>query len=1375
MTRIGSTALASLRVRMLLVALLTWPAINVLASDSVLQSLGCQYEHCLIVNSSNPNGPWTLSWALAEASRYKSSVEIQLANGTFILSDNAVTTFQEWNDFSMTGQGIHETVIKCSSENIGIFFNASKNLAFSSLSMSGCGRVFNTTSIGPGPASPYLLSKTGMLFNSCSSLTFKDFRIYGCYGTAITIYNTNGNNLFLRCQVKKNYLNGDDPLTGGGGVTIETSHCSPGDSDCQDGSSEVEATKDSSYLFKHCEINYNKAMAPSTVFSGTYPHGKSHMALGNGGGLAIILKGRTYNNFVKIESCNFLGNNAKWGGAIYFSFGDISVNNSVVITDSLFQGNNFEYNKMNTSTGGAVRITMISYPQDRDLWGDYVSDVTGNSINFTDTRFLQNFASWGGAVSFSTTRNIRQQDLSNSLLFVRCQFLQNRANLLASAMDISTWKPDVIEGKKEYLVPVFEDCTFCLNTIEFHNISSYPIGIGALYVQGLSSIFLGTNTFCGNSGTALVVADTYILIMKSSIMNFTDNSGQRGGALAFFGNSWMIVQKDTYILFDGNSVGPFGLGGAIYSVHFGESNLLLQQNCFFQYHKFTEPPSKWNATFVFRGNTADNLVNSIYTTSIAPCIWSHLGGQDDVAESGAFCDYSTWRFEGVGRNCHNEIATGPGRISVKRSMDVIPGWKANLGVQTFDDFDRFVPTVLVASASQGNISISNKTTYIADGNIVINGMENSEQNNLLLMTLDPRVVASVVRVHVKKCPVGFQSFGCKSPHAVGQTCNCVCNKKTQGLSCSNITKQVTLFQFNCATLVSNESDLLAVARCPYNKRMNFVLTNISSNLSEQVCGSYNRKGYLCSDCIEGYGVAFNRYDYGCVPCKEHKKYAWVFFILIELGPITIACILVILFGVRLVSPSMNAFVFFSQVVSIRYFHNYNCWFFGADHINPSLSTPVFFLYGIWNLDFFRNIIHGVCLHEGLNTLQILVINYVMAFYPMLVLMISFICIKLYDRNVRFVRFLWKPFKYCFKVLHCDHSPTTSIIGAFTSLIVLSYTKVMYVSFPLAAVESVHQTWGNGSVTTLLSHHYYFHLSASLDRSSDLIYFILGVASLIIFVALPPIFLILYSFPFIKSRIGRFNPRLQITLGTFADSFLGAFRDGTDGDRNCRWFGGVYFLFRIVFFVIYVNQLPWMNQYLIQQIVCTLIIALFAIVRPYRIDFYNYLDISFFTLLAILNSMSFFNSQHAFMQKPINTKVFNANYVLIFLPILYLIFFLVYRILLWSGIFQKLGMLRKSREYVHISEDMSEEERPYGSEIELPYDDDEVLPDRMVHPNLYKSLSQISSMNSRGSAGSSRDKSNKHHLLPSNGAATAEPASKVPKASVLLEHEWATAP
>jgi hypothetical protein len=1313
--------------------------VSLLSSAAVAEEPPCGYKHCLWVNSSEAGGVGSLNQALKSLSAldpHSGSVELRLTAGNFNLSANLIIV--GWTNFSLVGEG---TTLQCL-DDVGIVFRNSSDITLHNITIDHCGCWFNSTSISLNETNAssneteFVASVTGIYFDSCTNLRFDTVKVCSSPGMGVTIYNTGGNNHFLHSEFILSHLGSDDSYIGGGGVVIETSHCIPGDSSCRDDQSKL-VTEDALYMFSDCSFRANNATSYYLPFDSVYPHGRSHVGLGRGGGLSISLKGRAYRNRVVVSVCKFENNLAEWGGALYVALGDTSVDNSILVVNSSFQYNNLRTSP-NETVGGGVRVEIISYPPNVQLWPGYISNVTGNSIVLRNTEFWVNFGTWGGGVSFTTTRDVPGQPSPNSFSIEGCTFGENQAVVAASAIDIASWKPDIVDSLEPFMRPVIKDCTFDSNEMKFFNISHYPVGVGSLYVNSIPVNFSGENVFVSNKDTALVVYDTYISVLNSSRMNFTQNSGRRGGALAFFGNAWLIAHEGTSFLFDGNSVGVYGLGGAVYSVHFGEHG---DHNCFFQYYLFSLPPSKWNATFVFHDNKADEQPNAIYTTSSSPCAWHVASGQPG---GGAFCENSTWIFEGSNRSCLNEVSTGPSKVVAENfNVAAVPGWNTTLGITTFDDYGSPVPPVLVASPmNRSQIAVANATEYISDDEFVIYGQEN-QLALLLLMTLDPHVVASEIRISIRPCPPGFDSVQCPKdkPSLAGMTCDCVCQTDVPGIQCDDVAKEAYLMHQYCISFDKNSSESMVVARCPYNRDHRIKLSNLTpQQLEEKVCEPYHRTGFLCSRCRKDYGVAINSYDYSCVYCKGHQRYDWFLWLLLELGPITLVCFFVILFGVSVVAPSMNAFVFFSQVVSVAYGVNIFTWFFGVDTIDRKLSYPVFFLYGVWNLDFLE-VLPGICLHDQLKVLHILVINYVKALYPMILLAVCYVCVQMYDRNVRILHFLWKPFRCLQRVVYKGHQRRTSLVDAFATLTVLSYSKFMYVSFPLVSLISVYKlnenSAGNSTNSEYLKYHYYFDPDEVLHHSlANIVYFLLGVVVLAVFVGLPPIFLILYPLRFTQSCLGRLNVRIQISFRTFADIFFGAFHDGTtSGSRvDCRWFAALYLILRILLMAISTAEISKAPSYLIRQIVCTLSILIIALVQPYKEQFYNYLDVSFFALLAILNSLSFYNSQLVASRGTVEKPVFYVNYVLIYLPLIYLILMMMYKILTWRGCFTRFKQISSN------SWDIEESFESRSSSGDIPAATAEVpWPDRFIHPKDYNTLSKFSSL---GDSKSRRSKAEK---------------------------------
>ena len=88
-----------------------------------------------------------------------------------------------------------------------------------------------------------------------------------------------------------------------------------------------------------------------------------------------------------------------------------------------------------------------------------------------------------------------------------------------------------------------------------------------------------------------------------------------------------------------------------------------------------------------------------------------------------------------------------------------------------------------------------------------------------------------------------------------------------------------------------------VSRCPYIQQtynssethsIYRILPDYLDEVNETLCSAFNRKGYLCSECQDGYGLAVYQY-YGlmCVKCGGSGWWRWFVYLLLELIPSTL--------------------------------------------------------------------------------------------------------------------------------------------------------------------------------------------------------------------------------------------------------------------------------------------------------------------------------------------------------------------------------------------------------------------------------------------------------------------------------------------------------
>ena len=1271
-------------------------------------------------------GCGNLTKAFEEVQQYGSVVTLELGPGCFDMNSSHVANFTNWNGLAIHG---NNTEVCCYNES-GLTFISSKNIEIYNVAFYGCEAVQLSTSKNfteNTTAMSYLRLRAGLYFLSCENLAMSSVTVTKTNGIGMVIYNTSGENTFDNCHFRHNVVS-DGDYPGGGGVAIEFVYCMPGDPDCDTTVPVVNVTN-STYTFTNCYFEDNNASSLGYPTNFIYPHGIQHMMAGNGGGASVSFKGNAYNNTVVFDNCVFQYNFAEWGGGLYLLYSDHSVSNNVTVQGGWFRMNFGQFQDLDphhATGGGGVRIHFVYYPQQLQLESAYKPQVERNTILFKGTNFALNVAYWGGAISFSSSRaDPGSPNNTNSLVFDTCLFVGNQARI-AFAVDLSVLSPDT--GIGPLMEPRFTNCRFLRNKALTKNIVGYQLGIGALYVNRVPTVFQGVTTFLGNSGTGLVVSDTGVHVAESSVMNFTGNFGRSGGAAGFFGSAWIVAHENTTFNFVNNS-GALK-GGAIYAVHFGEHDLFLEQDCFIRYYQHTNHPDTWNATFIFQNNTAKGRLNSIYVTSTLPCVWpSAEHTLTDILQK-VFC-WDNWRFD-QHTNCTTQVTTATAKYAYDNttspkklhSIDIFPGFITPLGLQPLNDYDQLInQTVLTVSAVQDDIArMAPLSLYTAHNTIKMYGIPN-KNTSIVVETLDPRIISVTVDVHIQDCPPGLLASYPDSQRKLAH--NCTCGDPMYFDCHQNYT--ATLRRDNCLTQqyfengTVNPSAPLVVGSCPYAEKA-YALPKHADELDKFICDPSKRTGTLCGRCKPNYGVTVNTYRFDCVNCEDYT-FNWFYYIAAEFFPITLFFLIVTVFNVSATSAPMNAFVFFSQIVTVPYFQNRFPWVYGITHKEGTAYEDVLLiLYSIWNLDFFKSIEPGFCLSPYLDTIKVLALGYLTAFYPLLLIAVFWVCIQLYGRNFRLIVWLWKPFWYCCYRFRRSWEPKTSIIDAFATFILLSYTKFMFVSFCLLSPIHLHNVSGK----QIGSLRFYFDASVESFHGEHIGFAILAIVVLGIFVVIPPLFLFIYPLKIFQKCIGSCGFPCH-ALHTFADTFQGCYKDGTtygfEDTRDCRYFAGLYFVFRIVVLSIYISQPHPMLQCLIQQVLCTLAVTLFAMVQPYKQSFYNKLDISFFTLLAILNSLSFYNCFSVFSYQHISEAVFYLNYVLMHLPLLYIIGYVTYLLLGWKKWIGKWQKRRAAARRSFYSEGtvISSEPSSTGNETLDSYTynyEDEDVPDRLLNPQNY---------------------------------------------------------
>jgi len=141
-------------------------------------------------------------------------------------------------------------------------------------------------------------------------------------------------------------------------------------------------------------------------------------------------------------------------------------------------------------------------------------------------------------------------------------------------------------------------------------------------------------------------------------------------------------------------------------------------------------------------------------------------------------------------------------------------------------------------------------------------------------------------------------------------------------------------------------------------------------------------------------------------------------------------------------------IMFSQLIVVAL--NNSPWFLSSllaelDTTSCALLKVILSGYGFWNLDYFRYLIPPFCLSQGLKNIHVLALQYVSAFYPLLLIALTYACVELHGHNFRPIVWLWKPFHRCCVNVRRRWDTKASLIDVFAAFLVLSYSKLLFVS------------------------------------------------------------------------------------------------------------------------------------------------------------------------------------------------------------------------------------------------------------------------------------------------------------------------------------------
>ena len=1157
-------------------------------------------------NDNGANACKTLDYALNNIIHLdcrNKSLFILISNGTYDYSLNASNSaLQFWNywSISIVGKGKDVSIINCNKSDAGFAFFYSSKVMVQDVSIEYCGSRQNGTSYNSTSKTASDVS-TALYFAFCQSVSIIRSVIKNSINIGAVIYNTNKTLNVINSTFLYNCVNKNNPV-GGGGLYAEFTYCDPGfTTNCVQPS-----CSGAQYTFKGSNFYNNNASDGSEKYNTFIRASDIHnIAFGRGGGISLIFKGNVNHSNIIISNCNISSNIATWGAGLFVEFQDNSNHNKVLVKDTKFNDNSCElFSKDNDGTGGGgARIGFISFTS---------KSVQFNTITFDTCTFTNNDAYWGGGLSYYTFREGDTIDATNNVNFTRCLWKENRA-VLGSAIDLSVWHPIKTGALSKVL---FSDCNFTGNVNKQKNEASYTatsLGTGAFYSDSIPVAFQNSVHFQDNIGSGMALSATSATFNKGCQSNFSYNHGWTGGAIALLGNAWLEIHEHTNFTFYKNSA--ILNGGAISVMITSRHDLLSSRNCFLQYYDQFVGPQNWTTHFNFIDNTAP-YGTSIFATSLLSCVWGNSTGNS--INSKTVSPFINWGIFDTSGNISEEVSTEIANM-ITFNVTAVPGKLISLPLNFTDDFNTSVtnsiyllPDKYQKFSVESNLTTDNHVTFYGSPNHVF---------NLQIVSDNPRIVSTIIKVKLTSCPPGY---------FLANSGKCICgygrNQNWDGiLSCNDDLFRAHIEKdYWAGNLSCNNTYHLYTGKCPKNYCGIFnttLLPSSAQSLTKDICENQNRTGILCGECLNGnYCVAINSHYYTCT--RNVDNYKWLIWLATEYLPSTVLLVIILFYDINLHSESMGSVVMYFQVYSAL--NIYSDGEISSPEHTYAINRAINFLYNIWNLEYIGKLLHPYCLTKNLNTMQVLMISYLSGFYPFLLIFIYILFGKI------------KRFSCCNPVvnfcirLRWRTSLKASIINGLSTFWTLAYTKLAIVS---CLILTIGYLQGRKDLPCSVKPVVFLQGKIGYFDKHHLPYAIPALIILVFFVILPSLALLCYPLAtrimakvkkFINLDGNRFYAYIStkmerpfIRFKPLLDSFQGPYKQG------CEFFAGLVYWYRLGIFFTY-SFGSGSTPFYINSVISVIFVALISMFQPFKNAKNNVVMLLITINITLINLISLYN-------------------------------------------------------------------------------------------------------------------------------------------------------
>ena len=736
------------------------------------------------------------------------------------------------------------------------------------------------------------------------------------------------------------------------------------------------------------------------------------------------------------------------------------------------------------------------------------------------------------------------------------------------------------------------------------------IGCWGIIILAKSRLtFLGHTFFSENycvCGAGAIYARSSTLIFDGNV-NFVNNTGSNGGALALHAGSEIVIREHTHLKFIGNHAIHFG--GAIYVDNDVDHQLFSTNSVMSCFYKLADTlNTSINHRVVLKNNTADYAGSALYggwidfcTSNEAKKLFTGPGFDSLFLVKKSELDSSV-------------IASNPLRVCLcidsrpecsitQYNISVYPGTTIQIPAvavgQRFGTvpttvhsgflhelIDGFYPniydwqhtqkvdknctnlTYTIMSPSQVKLTMEVKIEVLDTSDMVVVKAAAGFKLRNKLIDPDPYFTNLLLNIEMLLCPLGFKYY------SQSMTCKCDTKLVEYGLNCSIDTQTIWRKTSFWITAADESGGVLVHEHCPFDycKPESF---DLDLEDPDEQC-AFLRSGILCGACQNNLSHVFG--TSACRECSSLWALLWV--PVIALAGIALVVLLIML-NLTVSVGTINGLIFYANIVRANH-----ATFFPPNTTNSFLSWFIAWI----NLDL------GIetCFYNGLDAY---VKTWLQFAFPLYIWFLVIIIIVLSHYFTFAARLSGR-----------------NAVPVLATLFLMSYAKLLQIIitvFQSTDLEypgkSVKKVWlYDGNIDYLTNKHIPLFIAALL-----LLLISLPYTAILIFIQ----HLQRWSSYRVLFWVKKLKPLF--------DAYTGPYKD------RHRYWTGLLLLVRIVLFLIFSLNTRGSSDINLLAIIITvlsLLVYLAIVGGVYKTLYLNIIEYSFFLNLGILASATLYNGQ-----------------------------------------------------------------------------------------------------------------------------------------------------